>query len=39
MVEKYNLEQRGSLYSKDFRLYFKNASGHYISPIHDIPLW
>ncbi|XP_004626829.1 inorganic pyrophosphatase 2, mitochondrial [Octodon degus] len=31
-------EERGRLGSQDFRVFFKNAAGHYISPFHDIPL-
>jgi len=34
----FSTEQRGSLYNDDFRLFFKNAEGSYISPLHDIPL-
>jgi nucleosome-remodeling factor subunit len=33
----FSTEQRGSLFNKDFRLFFKNADGNYISPLHDIP--
>ena len=29
---------RGSLYSKTFRLFFKNLNGEFISPMHDIPV-
>ncbi|XP_053603782.1 uncharacterized protein Nurf-38 [Plodia interpunctella] len=31
-------EERGSAYSADYRVYFKDESGP-ISPLHDIPLW
>ncbi|XP_048189415.1 inorganic pyrophosphatase 2, mitochondrial isoform X1 [Perognathus longimembris pacificus] len=31
-------EERGRPHSLDFRLFFKNVAGHYISPFHDIPL-
>ncbi|XP_069358139.1 inorganic pyrophosphatase isoform X2 [Maniola hyperantus] len=34
----YVAEDRGSPYSPDYRVYFKDASGP-ISPLHDIPLW
>ena len=34
----YSTEQRGSLYSDDFRMYFKDSSGTVVSPMHDIPL-
>lgn len=34
----YSTEQRGSLYKDDFRLFFKNEKGDYISPFHDIPI-
>ncbi|XP_026515638.1 inorganic pyrophosphatase 2, mitochondrial [Terrapene carolina triunguis] len=32
-------EQRGRPHSPQYRLYFKNAEGKYISPFHDIPLF
>ena len=34
----FSTEQRGSLYNDNYRLFFKNAEGTYISPLHDIPL-
>lgn len=34
----YSTEQRGKLYTDNFRLFFKNDKGTYISPMHDIPL-
>ncbi len=34
----YSVEQHGSLYKDDYRLYFKKADGTPISPMHDIPL-
>jgi len=34
----YRTEERGQPYSPDYRLFFKNVAGHYISPFHDIPL-
>ena len=33
-----NTIQRGSLYTDNFRLFFKNEAGQVISPMHDIPL-
>ncbi|CAJ0570110.1 unnamed protein product, partial [Mesorhabditis spiculigera] len=35
---KYSVEERGSIYSLDYRLFFKGPNG-YISPWHDIPLF
>ncbi|KAG8134464.1 hypothetical protein E2320_007572 [Naja naja] len=37
--DQYDTEQRGRLHSAEFRLYFKNSKGKYISPFHDIPLF
>ncbi|XP_050343957.1 inorganic pyrophosphatase [Nymphalis io] len=37
-VKMYIAEERGSPYSPDYRVYFKDESGP-ISPLHDIPLW
>uniref|UniRef100_A0A8D2IFX9 Inorganic pyrophosphatase 2 n=1 Tax=Urocitellus parryii TaxID=9999 RepID=A0A8D2IFX9_UROPR len=34
----YRTEERGQLHSQDYRIFFKNVAGHYISPFHDIPL-
>ncbi|KAM6221281.1 inorganic pyrophosphatase 2, mitochondrial [Rhynchocyon petersi] len=34
----YCTEERGQPHSSDYRLFFKNVAGHYISPFHDIPL-
>ena len=34
----FTTEQRGSLYNDNYRLFFKNADGNYISPLHDIPI-
>uniref|UniRef100_A0A3P8UU48 inorganic diphosphatase n=1 Tax=Cynoglossus semilaevis TaxID=244447 RepID=A0A3P8UU48_CYNSE len=34
----YQTEERGRLNSADYRIYFKNSEGKYISPFHDIPL-
>ncbi|KAL1778750.1 inorganic pyrophosphatase 2, mitochondrial isoform X1 [Sigmodon hispidus] len=33
----YSTEERGHPHSEDYRLFFKNVTGHYISPFH-IPL-
>uniref|UniRef100_A0A8C2TDN5 inorganic diphosphatase n=2 Tax=Coturnix japonica TaxID=93934 RepID=A0A8C2TDN5_COTJA len=38
-MARYGTEQRGRPNSPDYRLYFKNADGKYISPFHDIPLF
>lgn len=35
----YTTEEFGSLYDLDYRVYFKDSSGSYISPWHDIPLF
>eukprot|EP01147_Barroeca_monosierra_P000968 gene968-4212_t len=35
----YTTEQRGARYTTEYSLYFKDASGNYISPFHDIPTW
>ena len=38
-IDKYITEQFGSLYSDDYRLFFKRADNDTpISPMHDIPL-
>ncbi|XP_061534459.1 inorganic pyrophosphatase 2, mitochondrial [Phycodurus eques] len=34
----YQTEARGSPNTTDYRIYFKNSDGSYISPFHDIPL-
>lgn len=34
----YSAVPRGSLYNDNFRLFFKNAEGQVVSPMHDIPL-
>uniref|UniRef100_A0A2K6FA25 inorganic diphosphatase n=1 Tax=Propithecus coquereli TaxID=379532 RepID=A0A2K6FA25_PROCO len=34
----YRTEERGQPCSQDYRVFFKNVAGHYISPFHDIPL-
>nr|XP_020652058.1 inorganic pyrophosphatase 2, mitochondrial isoform X1 [Pogona vitticeps] len=38
LMAQYGTEQRGQLHSPDYRLYFRNPKGKYISPFHDIPL-
>ncbi len=38
LSKMYSTEQRGKLYTDNFRLFFKNDKGTYISPMHDIPL-
>ncbi|XP_032042083.1 inorganic pyrophosphatase 2, mitochondrial [Aythya fuligula] len=38
-MARYGTEQRGRPNSPDYRLYFKNGDGKYISPFHDIPLF
>ncbi|KAM9325475.1 inorganic pyrophosphatase [Gastrophryne carolinensis] len=35
----YSVEQRAAANTLDYRLYFKNCKGQYISPFHDIPLY
>lgn len=35
----YRTEERGRPNSADYRIYFKNAEGKYLSPFHDIPLY
>uniref|UniRef100_A0A914W942 Inorganic pyrophosphatase n=1 Tax=Plectus sambesii TaxID=2011161 RepID=A0A914W942_9BILA len=35
---KYTIEERGALFSPDYRCYFKGPEG-YISPWHDIPMY
>ncbi|KAL4705277.1 hypothetical protein ACJJTC_009385, partial [Scirpophaga incertulas] len=38
LSKMYIAEERGTPYSPDYRIYFKDESGP-ISPMHDIPLW
>ncbi|XP_051021467.1 inorganic pyrophosphatase 2, mitochondrial isoform X2 [Acomys russatus] len=38
VMSLYRTEERGQPRSQDYRLFFKNVAGHYISPFHDIPL-
>ncbi|CAL1599680.1 unnamed protein product [Knipowitschia caucasica] len=35
----YCVEERGRANSLDYRLYFKNSEGKYVSPFHDIPVF
>lgn len=35
----FSVEERGRENTADYRLYFKNAEGKYISPFHDIPIY
>uniref|UniRef100_A0A5F4W7X7 Inorganic pyrophosphatase n=1 Tax=Callithrix jacchus TaxID=9483 RepID=A0A5F4W7X7_CALJA len=37
-MAQYHTEERGEPCSHNYRLFFKNVTGHYISPFHDIPL-
>ena len=34
----FSTEQRGKLFTDNFRLFFKNENGKFISPMHDIPI-
>jgi nucleosome-remodeling factor subunit len=38
MASGYSIVPRGSLYTETHRLFFKNADGVVISPMHDIPI-
>merc|ERR1712241_824013 len=38
MASGYSIVPRGSLYTETHSLFFKNANGEVISPMHDIPL-
>merc|ERR1712203_80336 len=38
MASGYSVVPRGSKYTESHRLFFKNANGELISPMHDIPL-
>ncbi|XP_059122265.1 inorganic pyrophosphatase 2, mitochondrial isoform X1 [Peromyscus eremicus] len=38
VMSLYRTEERGHPHSEDYRLFFKNVAGNYISPFHDIPL-
>jgi len=37
-MTNYTIEQRGQPNSLEYRVFYKNADGDYISPFHDIPL-
>ncbi|XP_077332792.1 inorganic pyrophosphatase 2, mitochondrial isoform X2 [Lithobates pipiens] len=37
-MQRYSIEERGRPNTIEYRLYFKNADGKFISPFHDIPL-
>ncbi|OCT97174.1 hypothetical protein XELAEV_18009401mg [Xenopus laevis] len=37
-MQGYRVEERGRPNTTDYRLYFKNTDGKFISPFHDIPL-
>jgi len=39
MSTHYQTEERGQPNSPNYRIYFKNSEGKYISPFHDIPLF
>ncbi|XP_070503645.1 inorganic pyrophosphatase [Chironomus tepperi] len=39
MAEKFEAVSKGAYNSKDYRVFFKNAAGTPISPLHDIPLY
>ncbi|XP_054838267.1 inorganic pyrophosphatase [Eublepharis macularius] len=38
-MASYGVEERGCLNSLEYRLFFKNNKGEYISPLHDIPMY
>ncbi|XP_041762824.1 inorganic pyrophosphatase-like isoform X2 [Anopheles merus] len=38
-ASKYQIAERGTPNSTDYRVYFKNENGQSISPLHDIPLY
>ncbi|KAM4051444.1 inorganic pyrophosphatase 2, mitochondrial [Anomaloglossus baeobatrachus] len=37
-MQRYSTEERGRPHTAEYRLYFKNEDGKFISPFHDIPL-
>ena len=37
-MSEYSIEQRGSPNTLEYRVFYKNQAGDYISPFHDIPL-
>ncbi|XP_053317503.1 inorganic pyrophosphatase 2, mitochondrial [Spea bombifrons] len=38
-MKRYGIEERGRPNTVEYRLYFKNEEGKFISPFHDIPLY
>lgn len=38
-MQRYSTEERGRPNTAEYRLYFKNEDGKFISPFHDIPLY
>ncbi|KAM9329047.1 inorganic pyrophosphatase 2, mitochondrial [Gastrophryne carolinensis] len=38
-MQRYRIEERGRPNTAEYRLFFKNADGKFISPFHDIPLF
>ncbi|XP_063314460.1 inorganic pyrophosphatase 2, mitochondrial [Pelobates fuscus] len=38
-MERYSTQERGRPNTAEYRLYFKNGDGQFISPFHDIPLY
>jgi len=37
-MSEYSIEQRGSPNTLEYRMFYKNQAGDYISPFHDIPM-
>lgn len=37
-MTSYAVEERGKINSSDYRIFYKDSKGNYISPFHDIPL-
>jgi len=35
----YSLEEKGTKNTLDYKIYYKDGEGNYISPMHDIPTW
>uniref|UniRef100_A0A674HRD9 inorganic diphosphatase n=1 Tax=Taeniopygia guttata TaxID=59729 RepID=A0A674HRD9_TAEGU len=38
-MSRYGVEERAGPHSPEYRLFFKDAAGRYISPFHDIPIY
>ncbi|XP_072261762.1 inorganic pyrophosphatase 2, mitochondrial [Pyxicephalus adspersus] len=38
-MQRYSIEERGRPNTKEYRIFFKNSDGKFISPFHDIPLY